>query len=80
MTAQPEVEERHSPPPRVVGLTVISLASVVGLLYYGQPVLVPVCFALFLSFALRPFVSLLERAGLPRLVAILLILFLIVGG
>jgi predicted PurR-regulated permease PerM len=80
LTAQPEVEERHSPPPRVVGLTVISLASVVALLYYGQPVLVPVAFALFLSFALRPFVSLLERAGLPRLLAILLILFLIVGG
>ena len=80
MTAQPEVEERRSPPPRIVGLTVISLGSVVALLYYGQPVLVPLSFALFLSFALRPFVSLLERAGLPRLLAILLILFLIIGG
>jgi predicted PurR-regulated permease PerM len=80
LTAQPEVEERRSPPPRIVGLTVISLGSVVALLYYGQPVLVPLSFALFLSFALRPFVSLLERAGLPRLLAILLILFLIIGG
>ena len=56
----------HSPPPRVVGLTVISIAAVVALLYYGRPLLVPVAFALFLSFALRPFVSLLERAGVPR--------------
>ena len=81
MTAAPEVEEpRHSPPPRVVGLTAISMASVVAMLYYGQPLLVPLSFALFLSFALRPFVSLLERAGLPRVLAILLILFLIVGG
>ncbi len=70
----------HPPPPRVVGLTVVSLAAVVGLLYYGQALLVPVAFALFLTFALRPFVSLLERAGVPRVLAILLILFVIIGG
>ncbi len=75
-----EAAAPHSPPPRVVGLTVISTAAVVGLLYYGRPLLVPIAFALFLSFALRPFVSLLERAGVPRVLAILLILFVIVGG
>jgi len=80
LTAANEVEVPQSPPPRVVGLTAISTAAVVGLLYYGRPLLVPIAFALFLAFALRPFVSLLERAGLPRVVAILLILFLIVGG
>ncbi len=68
------------PPPRIVGLTVISTAAVVGLLYYGRALLIPIAFALFLSFALRPFVSLLERAGVPRVLAILLILFVIVGG
>ena len=36
--------------------------------------------ALFLAFALRPFTSLLERAGVPRVLAILLILFVIIGG
>ena len=80
MTPAADAEVPHSPPPRVVGLTVISLAAVVGLLYYGRPLLVPVAFALFLSFALRPFVSLLERAGVPRVLAILLILFVIIGG
>ena len=80
MTAANEAEVPHSPPPRVVGLTAISTAAVVGLLYYGRPLLVPIAFALFMAFALRPFVSLLERAGLPRVIAILLILFLIVGG
>jgi predicted PurR-regulated permease PerM len=80
LTAKPEVEERATPPPRVVGLTAISTASVIGLLYYGRPLLIPLAFALFLAFALRPFVSLLERAGVPRVLAILLILFLIVGG
>jgi predicted PurR-regulated permease PerM len=80
LTAKPEVEERTSPPPRVVGLTIISTASAIALLYYGRPLLVPLAFALFLSFALRPFVSLLERAGVPRIAAILLILFVIVGA
>jgi putative permease len=80
LTAANEAEVPHSPPPRVVGLTAISTAAVVGLLYYGRPLLVPVAFALFLAFALRPFVSLLERAGVPRVLAILLILFVIVGG
>jgi predicted PurR-regulated permease PerM len=80
LTPGPDVVVPHSPPPRVVGLTAISTAAVIGLLYYGRPLLVPVAFALFLSFALRPFVSLLERAGVPRVLAILLILFVIVGG
>lgn len=81
MTARPEAElHPGAPPPRVVGLTVVSTAAVVGLLYYGEHLLVPVAFALFLSFALRPFVSLLERAGVPRVAAILLILFVITGG
>jgi predicted PurR-regulated permease PerM len=80
LTPADGVEVPHSPPPRVVGLTAISTAAVIGLLYYGRPLLVPVAFALFLSFALRPFVSLLERAGVPRVLAILLILFVIVGG
>jgi len=80
LTPVAEAEAPQSPPPRVVGLTVISLAAVVALLYYGRPLLVPVAFALFLAFALRPFVSLLERAGVPRVLAILLIIFVIVGG
>lgn len=75
-----EAADRQPPTLRVAGLTFVTLAAVVGLLYYGRPLLVPVAFALFLAFALRPFVSLLERAGLPRVLAILLILFLIIGG
>ncbi len=76
-----EAESRTGPPPpRVVGLTVVSTAAVIALLYYGEPLLVPLSFALFLSFALRPFVSLLERAGVPRVAAIILILFVMMGG
>jgi len=81
LTVRSEAESRPgAPPPRVVGLTVVSTAAVIALLYYGEPLLVPLSFALFLSFALRPFVSLLERAGVPRVAAIILILFVMMGG
>jgi len=80
LTARGGLDTTPATPPRVVGLTAISLAAVIALLYYGRPILVPFAFALFLAFALRPFVSLLERAGLPRVLAILLILFVLVGG
>ncbi len=75
---RPGVDE--TPPARVTGLGAVTAAAVVGLLYYGRELLIPIAFALFISFALRPFVSLLERAGVPRVAAILLILFVIMGG
>lgn len=64
----------------MAGLAVVSLAAAVALLYYGQTLFILVAFGLFLSFALRPFVSLLERARLPRVLAILLLLFILLGG
>jgi predicted PurR-regulated permease PerM len=81
LTPRAEVEGgAGTPPARVAGLGIVSAAAGIALLYFGEPLLVPLAFALFLSFALRPFVSLLERAGVPRVVAILLILFVILGG
>ncbi len=59
---------------------VVSAAAAVALLYYGRHLFVIFAFALFLAFAMRPFVSLLERAGVPRVLAILLLIFLLVGG
>ena len=67
-------------PPRAVGFALVSLAAGVALLYYGRTLFITLAFALFLAFAMRPFVSLLERAGLPRVVAILLLLFILLGG
>jgi predicted PurR-regulated permease PerM len=66
--------------PRVGGLAVVATAAAVALLYYGRHLFVTVAFALFLAFAMRPFVSLLERAGVPRVIAILLLIFLLVGA
>jgi predicted PurR-regulated permease PerM len=59
---------------------VVSLAAGISLLYYGQAFFVTIAFAMFLAFAMRPFVSLLERARVPRVIAILLLLFLLIGG
>jgi predicted PurR-regulated permease PerM len=64
---------------RTVGFAV-SLAAAIALLYYGRALWVTVAFALFLASAMRPFVSLLERARVPRVLAILLLLFVLVGG
>lgn len=65
---------------RTVSLTVVSIASAIALLYYGRLLFITLAFALFLSFAMRPFVSLLERARVPRVVAILLLLFVLIGA
>lgn len=51
-----------------------------ALLHYGRVLWITVAFALFLALAMRPFVSLLERARLPRVLAILLLLFVLVGA
>jgi predicted PurR-regulated permease PerM len=58
----------------------LAFAAAIALLYYGRALFITLAFALFLAFALRPFVSLLERARLPRVLAILLLLFVLTGG
>jgi predicted PurR-regulated permease PerM len=59
---------------------VVAAAAAIALLYFGKLFFVTVAFALFLAFAMRPFVSLLERARVPRVVAILLLLFVLIGA
>ncbi len=65
---------------RSAGVTILSAAAVIALLYFGRNLFIVMSFALFLSFALRPFVSLLERARVPRLGAILMLLFVLIGA
>jgi predicted PurR-regulated permease PerM len=61
------------------GLAVVSFAAAIAFLHYGKVFFITLAFGLFLAFALRPFVSLLERAGVPRVLAILLLLFIVIG-
>jgi putative permease len=71
---------REEAAPGAGALGVVATAAAVALLYYGRHLFVTLAFALFLAFAMRPFVSLLERAGVPRVIAILLLIFLLVGA
>jgi putative permease len=75
-----EAPREEARPHASAGLMVVATAAAVALLYYGRLLFVTLAFALFLAFAMRPFVSLLERAGVPRVLAILLLIFLLIGG
>ncbi len=54
-------------------LVVLATAAVVGLLWAGKVLFVTFFFALFLSFALQPFVGLLERIRFPRTLAVFVV-------
>ncbi len=58
-------------------LVVLGTAAVVGLLWAGKVLFVTFFFALFLSFALHPFVELLEKIRIPRGLAALVVLLLL---
>lgn len=73
----PAIAERTGPPSTPV---LLSLAAAIALLYFGRVFFITIAFAMFLAFAMRPFVSLLERARVPRVIAILLLLFVLIGG
>ena len=45
----------------------------VAAIYFGKPVLVPLTLAILLTFLLNPVVNLVERTGLPRAAAVLVV-------
>src|SRR5262249_52019948 len=53
-----------------------SAALVVAALYWGQKILIPFALAVLLAFVLAPLVSWLERRGLRRVPAVLLVVCL----
>jgi predicted PurR-regulated permease PerM len=55
-------------------------ALVVAVLYFGRPILMPLALALLIAFALTPAVSILQRRGLHRLVAVGVVVGLIFSG
>ncbi len=61
----------------------IGVTLVVAVLYVGRDVLIPLAIAILLSFLLAPLVTRLQRVGVPRVLAVLLIAllaFLVVGA
>ncbi|WP_164890858.1 AI-2E family transporter, partial [Mesorhizobium sp. M7A.F.Ca.US.002.01.1.1] len=57
--------------PRMALPTVATIVTAVAALYFGREVFLPIAIALLLTFALAPVVSVLKRAGIPRLPAVI---------
>jgi predicted PurR-regulated permease PerM len=55
-------------------------AIVIGALYVGREIFIPIALAILLSFALAPPVRLLQRLHLPRAAAVLLVVFFAFAG
>ena len=83
-----QIESGHGPaasnraaeyPPRTDRAETHSLAVfvvVIGALYFGRDVFVPLALAGLLSFALAPLIAALRRRGLPRTPAVLTVVIL----
>jgi predicted PurR-regulated permease PerM len=64
-------------------ITFSSCVLVIGCLYWGQAILIPIALAILITFLLGPVVSALRRIGLPQTPAVLLVVILtlsVAGG
>lgn len=62
---------------------IVMAAAIIGALYFGSEILVPIALAILLSFALAPAVKVLQKLGLGRILPVLitvLFTFVIVAG
>ena len=68
---------RFSSPVRGSAVTTVLIGVIlVGALYFGREVLVPIALAILMSFVLAPLVVLLQRLYVPRIAAVLLVVLL----
>lgn len=71
----PRRSSDRGPPPEVPGLraltSLIAGVVVIGALYFGRAVLMPITLAVLLSFVLAPFATALRRAGLGRVPSVI---------
>jgi predicted PurR-regulated permease PerM len=64
----------HSPKSAVA--TAVLAAIIVGILYFGREIFVPIALAILLSFVLAPLVRLLQRWHMPRALAVVAVVLL----
>ena len=57
-----------------VAAALVSAAVIIAALYYGQDILIPLAFAFLIGFALNPPVVWLRRRGLPKVIAIAVVM------
>src|SRR5688500_16278790 len=79
----PVMPMRTAAPPTSPAAMVAAIVVVVGALYLGRDILIPLALAILLSFMLAPVVTRLRRLGLGRIPAVLamvLLLFVALAG
>ena len=64
----------------VLPIRILAAGAVIGLLYFARPVLLPIVLAIFLFYALGPIVDRLQRLHLPRTLASVAVVLLLLGG
>jgi predicted PurR-regulated permease PerM len=62
--------------PAVRGLAAAVVAAIIGALYFGREVFVPIALAILLSFVLAPLVRLLQRWHIPRGLSVISVVLL----
>ncbi|MEX2494541.1 MAG: AI-2E family transporter [Woeseia sp.] len=70
MTAAPK---QNWPAALLTAARLASFAIVCGLLFWGQVVLIPIALAALVTFLMSPLVTRLDRLGLPRVVAVIIV-------
>jgi predicted PurR-regulated permease PerM len=79
--SSPAPERPHSQPPiRHWSLTVAGIVLILCLVYYGELVLAVLWFSILLAFVLTPVVEALQRLHLPRGIAALISVLLLLGA
>ena len=66
--------QREKTPP--IWIALVSIGFVTALLYWAQPVLIPVALSILLSFLLSPIVDALQKLRLPRIPAVIIVVLL----
>jgi predicted PurR-regulated permease PerM len=66
--------------PRTIFLGGLFLLAALAAAYFASEILLPLMFAITLKLLLQPVMRLLERLKLPRIIAALLLIFILLGG
>jgi predicted PurR-regulated permease PerM len=64
----------------VLPVRILAGCAIVGMLYVGRPVLIPIVLSVFLFYALDPVVDWLQRWRVPRALGAVAVVLMLVGG
>src|SRR5690606_15363259 len=68
------------PPALITAARLVSVAVICGLLFWGQVVLIPIVLAALVTFLISPLVTRLDRWGVPRILAVIVVTGSVTGA